>query len=808
MTGLVQDFRYALRQLRTNALFTAVAVITLSLAIGANTAIFSVVHAVLLAPLPYPHVDRLMMIWGRNPSRGDRAFPISAGDFTDWKQNNDVFEDVAASFDNEVTLTGSGEPKLVLGYNFTPNYFGILRVTPAMGRTFSDEEARSGANVVVLSDKFWRTTLHADPQVLGKAVTLDAKPYTVVGVMPAAFDYPPRTELWMPLYISPAISGDYEHRYIRVMGRLKPGVSVEQAQVRMDALEREIASQYPQTDAGNSTWVEPVRHQLSGDIRTPLFALLGAVGVVLLIACVNIAGLMLARAASRRTELSVRVAIGASRMRLLQQHLSEGLLLALLGGALGLVLAFWCTRFLLAIFPNNVANLSIPRVEAIPMNPPVLGFALAITVFTALLFSAVPALQSAVATGNDALKESTRSIASGSARVRRALVTAEIALSLLLITGAGLMVESLRRVYREDLGFRQDQILGLEVFLPPNHYPDNQPQKRSAFVNGVLERLGKLPGVRSVAATNFLPLTGFWGTTDFAIEGQPLRDLAEKPLADNRLVTPGYFATMGITLLRGRDFSDSDRSDTEYVAIVNSSLSRRYFGGEYPVGKILQLGDAAHLQRWRIVGLVSDVKAFGPEQPAHADLYRPLAQASFPLLAFTVRTDGDPAGLLKAAKQSVWDVDKNQPVFDAMPLSLLAAQSVTLRRVSAILIASFAGLALVLAAVGLYGVMAYSVAQRTHEIGIRMALGARHADVLRLVVRNGMQLVFIGELIGFGAALLLTRTFSGLLYGVSAGDPRVLAAAIGVLTFVGVAASYIPALRATKVDPMVALRYE
>jgi putative ABC transport system permease protein len=785
-------------------------VITLALAIGANTAIFSVVHTVLLKPLPYPHPDRLMMIWPRNTSRGDRELPISTGDFAEWKAKNDAFEDIAASYDNEVTLTGAGEPKLVLGYAFTPNYFNILGVPPKAGRTFTEDEARQGANVVVLSDKFWRNTFHADPQILGKPVTLDAKAYTVVGVMPPDFDYPARTELWMPLYLSPAVANDYEHRFLRVMGRLKPGVSAEEAQTRMNALERQIAAQHPQTDAGNETWVEPLRRILSGDIRTPLLALFGAVGFVLLIACANIAGLVLARAAGRKTEMSVRLAIGATRLRLLQQYLSEGLLLGLMGGALGVVMAFWCTRFLLAIFPNNIANLSIPRVEAIPIHAPVLWFALGITVLTALLFSAMPAIQSSTNTAGDAMKESTRTVASGShaTRARRALVTGEIALSLLLLTGAGLMIESFRRVYREDLGIRTQGVLGLEVFLPPNRYPADQPQKRDAFVNSVLDNLRKLPGAQSVAATNFLPLTGFWGTTDFAIEGQALRDLSNKPQADNRLTTPGYFSTMGVTLLHGRDFTNSDRTGSELVAIVNSTLARRYFGGDDPTGKILQTGDAAHPQRWRIVGVVSDVWAFGPEQLPHADLYRPLAQISFPLLSFTVRTAGDPAALLNPAKRAIWDVDKEQPVFDAMPLSVLAEQSVTLRRVGAFLIGGFATLALVLAAVGLYGVMAYSVAQRTHEIGIRMAVGAQPADVLRQMVRSGMQLVLLGEIVGLAAALIFARAVSSLLYAVSAGDPAILASSLGLLTAVAAVASYVPARRAAKVDPMVALRYE
>ncbi len=810
MSGLFQDLRYAVRQLRKSPVFTIVAVITLALGIGANTAIFSVVHTVLLAHLPYRNVDRLMMIWGSNPSRGDRQFPISAGDFTDWKQKNDVFEDIAASCDNEVTLTGAGEPKLVLGYATSPNYFHILGVAPKMGRTFTDEEATSGTKVAVLSDKLWRTTFHGNPRILGESISLDAKSYTVVGVMPSDFNYPPRTELWMPLAITPAVAGDYEHRYIRVLGRLKPSVSVTEAQLRMSTLERQIAAQHPDTDAGNETWITPLRHQLAGDIRAPLLALSGAVVLVLFIACVNIASLLLARAASRRVEVSVRVAIGASRLRLLQQFLSENLLLSFLGGGLGVVLAFWCTRFLVAIFPNNIANLSIPTVEAIPISAPVLWFATGITALTGLVFGAIPALQSAGLSGNDALKESGRTLTSTSksAGVRRALVTAEVALSLVLLTAAGLMVESFRRVSRADLGFRPDKLLGLEVFLPPNRYPAGQPQKRSSFTNNVLDRLRRLPGVQSVAATNYLPLTGFWGSTDFLVAGQPVPKDQAKPNADSRLVTPGYFSTMDIAFLRGRDFTDSDRFGSEKVAVVNVTLAHRYFGSADPVGKVLELGDPGRTERWRIVGLVSDVKAFGPEEAPHADLYRPLEQSPFPLLAFVVRATGDPAGLLKPGEQIIWDVDKDQPIFDAMPMTLLASQSVTLRRVSTILAASFATLALVLSAVGLYGLIAYSVVQRTHEIGLRMALGARHRDVLRLVMAQAMRLVLAGEVAGLVAALVLTHAVSGLLYGVSPSDPWNVATAVAVLTLVGLVACYVPAQRAAKIDPIVALRYE
>lgn len=810
MTSLLQDLRYAIRQTRKSPGFTAIVIATLGLGIGATTAIFSVVNTVLLAPLPYRDVDHVMMIWGRNVGRGDPQFPVSAGDFSDWKQKNDVFEDVAASYDDEVTLTNAGEPKFVLGYAVTPDYFRILGVAAKMGRTFTDEEAASKTNVAVLSDKMWRTTFHGDPEILGKSILLDANPYTVIGVMQAEFDFPPRTELWMPFALSPAASGDYEHSYIRAIGRLKPGVSVAAAQTRMNALERQIAAQHPETDAGNETWIEPVRHQLVGDIRTPLLALSGAVGLVLFIACVNIASLLLSRAASTRVEISVRVAIGAGRFRLLQQFFIESLLLSVLGGAFGVVLALWSTRFLLAIFPNGVANLSIPKVDAIPINATVLCFALGITLLTGLLFGVIPVLQSVGVNGNDALKESSRGLTSTSksARFRRGLVTAEIALSFILLMGGGLMLESFRQVYRVDLGFRPERVLGVEVFLPPNRYPADQPQKQNNFVNDVLDRLNKLPGVQSAAAANVLPLTGFWGTTDFTIEGRPIRKGDSKPSADNRRVTSAYFSTMGISLLRGRVFTDSDRAESEKVAMINLTMARRYFGSEDPIGKVLELGDPGHEEKWRIVGVVSDVQAFGPEEAAHADLYRPLEQSPSTLLGFAVRTSGDPSALLKPAEQAVWDVDKDQPIFDAMPMGVLAAQAVTLRRTSTILLASFAILALVLAAVGLYGVMAYSVVQRTHELGLRMALGARRLDVLRLVLRQAMWLVMIGEGIGVIAALLLTHAAASLLYGVSPGDPWTVGAAMAVLTLVALVAAYLPARRAANVDPMVALRYQ
>jgi len=808
---LLQDLRYALRMLRKSPGFTAVAVLTLALGIGANTAIFSVVNTVLLGHLPYKDPDRLAMIWGTNAQRGVRETPVSPGDFVEWKQKNAAFQDIAASSDDEVTLTGAGAPQLLIGYDFAANYFSILGVSPELGRTFNSEEDRPGATkVVVFSDKLWRHTFHADRQILGKSVTLDGKPYSVIGVMPPDFDYPPGVQVWMPIALPVSAASDYQRTYIRVMGRLKRGVSFARAEAQMTALGRHIDAEHPATDAGNGITVTRLRRQLAGDIQTPLLVLLGAVGFVLLIACANVASLLLARATTRHKEIAIRVALGASRGRLLRQFFTESLLLALAGGTLGIALAWSCTNFLVSIFPNDIANLSIPRVENIPINAPVLFFALAATIFTGLAFGVVPAMQSARGEAGDVLKESGRSAtpSSRSARLRRVLVVAQIALSLVLLAGAGLLIESFERVAHANLGFQPDHVLGVEVFLASNRYPRNQPDKQRAFVRDVLQRMKSLPSVQSAGAVSTLPLTGFWGETNFLVEGQAPPKLGETPDADNRFVTPGYFSTMRIPLLRGRSFTDADRDGTLRVTIVDETLARRYLGGMDPVGKRLNLGTPEKPEWWQVVGEVGNVKAFGLERPDLPTLYRPYAQHPVGLIAFTIRTEGDPAALSKSAEQAVWDVDEDQPVFQAFPMSTLAAQSVALRRVSTLLLALFATLALALAAVGIYGVMAYSVAQRTHEIGVRMALGAQSTDILLLVLEQGARLVLLGVILGMFAALALTRLMASILFDVSASDPMTFLCITTLLMAVALLACYIPARRAMRVDPMVALRYE
>jgi len=807
---LLQDARLGLRRLRKSPGFTVIAILTLALGIGASTSIFSVVNAVLLAHLPYRDPGRLAMIWGTNTGNGMESTPVSPGDYFEWKQKNTVFQDIAASRDDQVTLTGSGNPQLLVGYDFSANYFSILGVSPALGRTFSAEEDRPGGpKVAVLSDKLWRGTFLADPGILGKAITLDGEPYRVIGVMPRSFDYPPGEELWMPIALPDSAASDYQHHYVRVMGRLKPGVSVERAQTQMTALALQIDGEHPATDAGNGVNVTPLRRQLVGDIQTPLIVLLGAVGFVLLIACANVASLLLARATTRHKEIAACAALGASRGRLLRQFLTESLMLSLAGGALGIALALWCTSFLVSIFPNDIANLSIPRIAQIPLNMPVLFFALAATVLTGVLFGVAPAMQSARANAADVLKESGRGATSGSrsARLRGALVVGEIALSLVLLAGAGLLIESFERVAHGSLGFQPDHVLGVEVFLATNHYPESQPDKQRAFVRDVLQRMRTLPGVQSAGAVSTLPLTGFWGETDFLVEGRPLPKPGETPTADNRFVTPGYFSTMRVPLLGGRDFTDADRDDGRRVAIVDETLARRFFGGR-SVGKRLNLGTPEKPEWWEVVGEAANVKAFGLERPDLPTLYRPYEQRPLVLVAFTLRTAGDPAALLKSAQQAVWDVDPDQPIFKALPMSILAAQSIALRRVSTLLLAGFATLALLLAAIGIYGVMAYAVARRTHEIGTRMALGAQPNDVLRLVLGQGARLTIFGVVIGVVAAQALTRFMTSILFGVSASDPLTFAGVAILLTVIALAACYIPARRAMRIDPMVALRYE
>jgi predicted permease len=808
---LGQDVRYGLRVLAKSPGFVCVSVATLALGIGANTAIFSVVKTVLMMPLPYKDPGRIVAVWTASAARGGHTLPSSPGDFTIWKQKSGVFEDLAPSYDDEKTLTGEGAPQFLIGYGVSANYLRILGVEPQLGRLYTDDEDKAeGPRVALLSDHLWRTTFHSDPNIVGKATTLDGKPYTVVGVMPRGFNYPPTVEIWTPAAMAPKDFDDFAHPYVRILGRLKPGVTVAAAQTAMNTLEEQIAKAHPDTDAGNHVVLAPLREQLDGDIRKPLLILMGAVGLVLLIACANTAGLALARNAERQKEVAVRLALGGTRIRLLRQFVTESLMLAGLGGAAGIAIAFAGTRLLVSLFPNDVANLNIPKVTAIPLDGGVLLFALAITTLTGFVFGLIPALKASRAPASDAMRESVRGATASrkSNRARSAIVVMEVALSLVLLTAAGLVAASFQRVLQSDLGFEADHLLSVQIFLPLDRYPRKDKEKTAGYVADVVRRMSALPGVRSAGATNFLPLTGFWGVTNFLLPGQAPPKDGQGPEADNRVMTPDYLRAMQIPLVRGRAFTDADRQGAAHVAIINQTFANLYFKEKDPVGPALNLGAPDKPDWWQIVGIIGDVKSFGQDQPAHAEIFRPFDQAPFSLIAFTLRTETDPAAMIRPAEQAMWSVDPEIPVFRAIPMDALASQTLALRRASSVLFSGFAVLALVLACIGIYGVMTYTVAQRTQEIGVRMALGAGRADVLRMVLSRGVRLALVGAAIGFAGALASTRLLESLLFEVSAMNPVIFSLAVIALVSVAVFAAFIPARRAASIDPMRALRTE
>jgi len=807
----MQDVRFGFRMLAKSPVFTAIAVITLALGIGANTAIFSVVNTVLLARLPYREPNRLVMVWGSNQQQGEGNSPVSPGVFAAWTAEAHVFEEMAASSDNFVTINGAGDPEMVSGYDFSADYFHVIGAKPELGRVFLSEEDRPGGpNVTVLSDRLWRRRFHADPNIIGKSINLGQTPFTVVGVMPPTFRYPDKVEIWTPLALPPSSSTNWEDRTLRVLARLAPGVTLEQAQAQMNLLSQRLAAEHPDTNRGEGVVLQPLPEVIAGDIRQPLLVLLGSVGFVLLIACANVANLQLARSARREREFAIRTALGADRMRLVRQMLTESALLSSGGGVVGLLLALWSRRFLIALFPNNVANLNIPTVEAIPVDGRVLGFTLAATLVTTVLFGFVPLLRSSRWGASQMLNKTGRSgtPSVSEQRFRSALVVAEIALSFALLIGAGLLIKSFTLLSRRDLGFRPDRVLALEAFPSPAQYPAKAPEKLRAFVDRSIENLRSTPGVESVAAINYLPLTGFWGPRDFTVEGLPLPRKGEEPSADNRVITPDYFSTMGIPLLRGRTFSSTDGPDAPHVAIVSASLAHRFWKDENPIGRRLNLGEPDKPEWWEIVGVAGDVRSFGIEETPHDDLYRLFAQVYFPLVSFTVRTKGEPAGVIPAAKAAIWAVDPQQPFYKVVIMDALAAESIALRRVNMLLLGMFSAIALALAAVGVYGVLSYAVALRTHEMGVRLALGAQPGNLLWLVLGDGARLILLGVGIGLAASFALTRLMASLLYGVASNDPLTFAGSLIVVVAAALAASYIPARRATTVDPMVALRYE
>jgi len=804
MNGVLQDLRYALRQLGKSPGFTTVAVIALALGIGSTTAIFSVVDAVLLRPLPYPESDRIVNVSLSQRSTGVGGGAVSPGDYLDWAAQNHVFAYTAASRGWPVNLGGGDRPERVRGTMTSGDFFSLFGVRPLLGRTLTPEDSTPGNDhVVVVGEGIWTRLFGSDRGLLGRDITINGAPYTVVGVMPANFVPDTYGELWLPCHfgVPPNLlrpNADprtvRDSHYLEAWARLKPGVSLQRARDEMDAIGRRLEKQYPNDDNDTGVSLVGMQDSLVSDIRPVLMVLIVAVAFVLLIGCANVANLLLARATRRSREVSIRAALGASRLRLIRQFLTESVLLAMIGGLAGVLLAAWAVPALLSMSPPDIRNFT-----AIGMHRNVLWFSVAASVCSGILFGLVPALHSSRGSLNDALKEGERGSTGGQGRTRSLLVVAEVGLSLILLIGSGLLVKSFLRLMRVDPGFDSSRLLVFNIGLPPASVPSQQDE----FYRQVVERLESLPGVQSAAAVSRLPLAGGNSDRSFQLPGG-----GQSYQADIRVSTPTYFQTMGIPLLKGRFFSEQDASSSGLVAVVNDVVARTVFPGQDPVGKyILDFGPG--LDKVQIVGVVGNVRHVGLETAPRPEVYLPFGQGHWPSVFMVVRSKTtDPLTLASAAQNAVGSVSKDIPLANLRTMEDVIAGSVQSRRFVMSLLSIFAGLAMLLAAIGLYGVMSYAVSQRTHEIGIRMALGAQKGDVLKLVVAEGMGLAVLGAVLGAIVSIALTRLMSGLLYGVSPRDPFVYMVVVALLGGVALAANYIPARRATRVDPMEALRYE
>jgi putative ABC transport system permease protein len=812
MDTFMQDLRFGLRMLARRPGFTLVAVIALALGIGANTAIFSVVNSILLRPLPYDEPERLVQLNHNYPQISLKA-SVSAFGYSLYREQVKSFEAIAAVWGVSLNLTDGGEPERLNSSAVTASFFPLLGAKAARGRAFLVEEEQAGRNkVAVLSDALWQRRFGGDSGIVNKTITLNGENYTVVGVMSPGFQFGREfgriTDLWVPLTFTPAqlSPNNLNNEFLAVFGRLRSGVTFNQAQAELDNLAENIRQQYSRgttREQWNLT-IDRLTELVTGDIRPALLVLLGAVALVLLIACANVANLLLARAADRQREIAVRVALGAGRFRVIRQLLTESVLLALVGGLLGLGIAAWGVGLL-----AKLRDLRIPRIHEIGLDWRVLGFTLGVSVLTGVIFGLVPALQSAKTDLHETLKEGGRAGA-GAARgwMRSALVVVEMALALMLLIGAGLLIRSFWRLQQVSPGFEPQHLLSMNVGLPDYKY--REPAQKVNFFRQVLPQISALPGVQSVGAVSILPLSGSNSSGSFQIEGRQIPQGQSSPHGDRWAATAGYFETMKIPLVRGRFFSERDTAEAPGVAIIDETMARKYWPNEDPLGKRIGFErDAQNNPRWReIVGLVGHVKHRGLEGESRVQYYIPYEQRTTPGMFLVVRTAGDPAAMANSVRGVIRNIDRDLPVFRVTTLEQLVADSMIQRRFAMTLLGIFAAVALLLAAVGLYGVLAYAVTQRSHEIGIRMALGASGRDVLRLVVRQGMTLALIGVALGVAGSVALTSLIAGLLFGISARDPLTFVVIALALTGVALLACYIPARRATKVDPMIALRYE
>lgn len=815
----MNNLRYAVRLLLKSPGFAAVAILTLALGIGVNSAIFSILDAVMLQPLPYPDPDRLVSIWeenvgegpnnsntsGQNLGGGGHArITVAAANLMDYRAQQKSFVSLAGFAVNGMNLTESGPPDRITGEQVTANYFATLGVSPAQGRVFLPEEDRAGANrVAIASDELWHSRFGGDPHFLGSTITLDNQKYTVIGIMPAGFQSPNQfnSTARMMFYVPAAYPADllahHGDHEINVLGRLRPGITIEAARAELDAISASLAQRYPGECKNVKTGSDFLSRDISGKVRTSLFILLGAVGFILLVACANMANLLLVRAIGRQREIAIRFALGASRNRVIGELLAQSTVLAGLGCATGLIFGYWTQRLLTAVAPP------MPRLEGASMNGRVLLFTLALSAVTGLICGIFPAWQASKSRPVEAMRASERHLAGSSVmRWRSVFMIAEVAISMVLLVGAGLLLKSFVTVNHVELGIATERVIHMRITLPELRYPT--PERRAAFYEDLAERAAALPGIQSVAFANNFPMRGGW-SSNFRSEDHP----NTSPDADYQAVSPGYFATLGIALQRGRLLTPADRAGGELVAVVNGELARRFYANEDPIGRRFRRHDQAP---WaKIVGVVSDVRRSGKTGQMNPQVYFPAAQtALYPvrLAEFAFRSAGDPKQSVAAVQRQVWAIDKDLPVTNVHTYDEIISQSVSERRFQTLLLGMFAALALILAMVGIYGVISYSVSQRTPEIGIRMALGASRGGILKMVIGRAMLLIAAGIAVGAAGAYSLSQYLKTLLFEVKPGDPWTYASIAVLLATVALAASLIPARRATRVDPMIGLRYE